>query len=236
MKGDNPWADVSALMPGQISTIFDVGANTGMTAVELSYAFPDATIYSFEPVASTFADLEHNTRVLDRVQCFQLGLSSSARAVEIYHQIDSGWNSVSKNSDRGLGKTSIRLETIDAFCRDRDIRRLHILKTDTEGHDLQVLQGATGLLREGAIDAVYCEVGFRREDVGHTYFPEVLEYLQSHSLQFCALYGLDGIKFVDHPIEPCYPWTNALFVRNALVQARFEEDYTAWFSSIQPGA
>jgi FkbM family methyltransferase len=236
VRGDCPWADASELIPGQISMVFDVGANTGQTAKELSQTFPAAAIYSFEPVASTFADLERNTHGLGRVQCFQIGLSSSARAVDIHRQMDSGWNSVSKSIDRGLGKTTIRLETIDAFCLQRGIGRVNILKTDTEGHDLHVLKGAAKLLSEGAIDAIYCEVGFHCEDVGHTHFPAVLEYLQSHSFQFYGLYGLDGIKFVDHPVEPCYPWTNALFVRNALVQARYGEEYAIWLSSFQPNA
>jgi hypothetical protein len=34
---------------------------------------------------------------------------------------------------------------------------LHLLKTDTEGHDLKVLEGAEQMLDEGRIQAVYSE-------------------------------------------------------------------------------
>ena len=37
-----------------IETIFDVGANIGITACELNDLFPKALIYAFEPVPDTF--------------------------------------------------------------------------------------------------------------------------------------------------------------------------------------
>ncbi len=40
---------------------FDVGANIGNYALELRRHFPNAEIYSFEPVKSTFAVLAKNT-------------------------------------------------------------------------------------------------------------------------------------------------------------------------------
>ena len=66
MRGENPWADAAELIAGPVSLVFDVGANIGTTARELSQVFPEAAIYCFEPGSSTFAQLECNTRSLER--------------------------------------------------------------------------------------------------------------------------------------------------------------------------
>jgi hypothetical protein len=38
----------------KISTIFDVGANVGQSALKFQEAFPRARIHSFEPVSATY--------------------------------------------------------------------------------------------------------------------------------------------------------------------------------------
>ena len=233
MRGENAWLDAADLIPGGIATIFDVGANVGQTSLELSGLFPEASIWAFEPVASTFAMLEANTGQLTKTQRFPLALNDVPGEAEIHLQPDSGWNSLRKNLDRGLGRTTIRLETLDRFCHLHEIRHINLLKTDTEGNDLAVLKGGAGMLESGAVDAIVCEVGFYAADLGHSNFTDLLAWLQPRSFQFFGLYGVEGLRFVDHPEEPCYPWTNALFLRNALVYARYGTDYAEWISSIR---
>jgi hypothetical protein len=41
--------------------------------------------------------------------------------------------------------------------RERGIERINLLKIDTEGFDLQVLEGAQESLRDGRIDFIYLE-------------------------------------------------------------------------------
>jgi hypothetical protein len=94
--------------------------------------------------------------------------------------------------------------------------------------------GANLMLSQGHVDVIYSEVGFYTEDVGHTYFCELLAYLQSVRFQLFALYGFGGLKYIEDSAEPCYPWANALFVRNALVQAKYGEEYRRWLAGIRP--
>lgn len=232
-RGLSPWADLAEFIAyDSVSTVFDVGANIGETARDLEGTFPHASVLCFEPVASTFRLLEKNTTDLSRTKCFPFGLSDRSGSVDVFIQHNSGWNSIPKNIDRGLGTARADLLTLDDFCLEHRIPHINIIKTDTEGHDLHVLHGSQRMIAAGHVDAVYCEVGFRPDDLGHTYFCAVLEYLQSLSLQFVGLYGAEGIRFIDHPVEPCYPWTNALFVRNALVQARDGGEYERWLTAV----
>lgn len=232
-RGESPWADAANLI-GDVRLIFDVGANVGQTSSHLALQFPEAAIYAFEPVPFSYALLKANTDPIPQVTAFSHGFSSTRASETIFVQEDSGWHSVSKNIDRGLGTTEIALNTIDAFCLERGVSHINILKTDTEGHDLAVLTGAKAMLSEARVDAVYSEVGFYREDAGHTNFCDMLVYLQQLDFQFMGLYDVDGIQYIANDVEPCYPWTNALFIRNKFVQAKYGDSYTSWLSGIRP--
>jgi tRNA1(Val) A37 N6-methylase TrmN6 len=53
--------DLKRILDGnQLQTVFDVGANVGQTALYFNKHFPNANIYSFEPVKGTFGTLESN--------------------------------------------------------------------------------------------------------------------------------------------------------------------------------
>ncbi len=58
---------------------------------------------------------------------------------------------VSENSDNRHAYR-VPVCTLDQFTASRNITKIHFLKVDAEGYDLAVLEGATSLLRSGAID------------------------------------------------------------------------------------
>jgi precorrin-6B methylase 2 len=47
--------------------IFDIGANLGQSAIKYSKEFPNAKIYSFEPVDSTYTLLKRNVQDISNV-------------------------------------------------------------------------------------------------------------------------------------------------------------------------
>ena len=51
-------------------------------------------------------------------------------------------SSAIKNDDKYIKKRSIKTETIDNYCKVNNIDRIHFLKIDTEGYDLNVLKSA----------------------------------------------------------------------------------------------
>lgn len=54
---------------------------------------------------------------------------------------------------------SVEVEALtgDSYCRREGIDRIDLLKVDTEGHDLAVLQGFDGMLSTGRVDVVQFE-------------------------------------------------------------------------------
>lgn len=49
---------------------------------------------------------------------------------------------------------SISLSTVDAFCVERALERVTLLKIDAECHELAVMRGAAGMLKARAVELV----------------------------------------------------------------------------------
>lgn len=145
-------------------TALDVGANLGqMTSLLRCKAGPAGRVLAFEPHPQLFSALEFlrdapaNQRPGARLELFQAGLSDVARAA----WLDPGgdWQ-----ANRGLGRVtaadtggravSIQLRTLDELLPPGSL--VGVAKVDVEGHELDVLRGASRLLGERAVrDLVY---------------------------------------------------------------------------------
>jgi FkbM family methyltransferase len=192
-----------------VRVVFDVGANVGQTADYYVRAFPSAQIYSFEPVAATYKSLVEHLAGLPRVRTFQLAFANSNRTARIQLVPVSGLNSLRNEISDSCSSSSGELVTIkklESFCAEQNINHIDLLKTDTEGFDLEVLKGGEALLRAQQIQFILAEVTFDPENTYHTSFFRLAEYLHSLDYYFVDLYDHD--VGVSHPaLTSC----NALF-------------------------
>jgi FkbM family methyltransferase len=177
----------------KVKTVFDIGANKGMTALYYKRIFPESIIYSFEPISSTFAYLEKNTRKYNNIKPFNIGFSDSAAQVKVYLQADSGLNSLNEYvnfPDQQVKEKfeTVTVETIDDFCSRHNITSIDLLKTDTEGLDLKVLKGAERLIKTKSIKYVLSEVGFNSDNKRNTSFEELSSYLYSNGYKLRSFY------------------------------------------------
>jgi FkbM family methyltransferase len=232
-RGQSPWTDIRELLGREPELVFDVGANEGDTAWQIRSSFPQARILCFEPVTVTFRKLRENTQNWQALECFNFGFSQQKCTKTLFLQKESGWNSIAHNINCGLGSQEIALETLDSFCNDRNVPVIDVLKTDTEGHDLHVLQGASALLRDGRINAVLTECGFYKHDTQHTYFCDILRLLQDNSYQFYGIYNVEpALRYIPHHKRPDYPYPDVLFVRDKLVVDKFGKRYEEWLHQL----
>ena len=93
----------------------------------------------------------------------ELALSSSSGTANIYISGEnSGTNSL---HDNGLSikkeLVKINLDSATKFCNSRKIHHIHLLKCDTEGHDMEVIRGAIELLNEERISVFQFEYNHR---------------------------------------------------------------------------
>ena len=202
-------------------TIFDVGANVGQTTRLLKRYFPGATVHSFEPVSSTFKDLQAHCGRLRNVHLHQLALSSEPGQASIHLQTDSELNSLrllaSDATDPAAETVSVT--TVAAFCEPRGIDRIDALKTDAQGADLEVLRGAETLLTAARVPCVLTEVAFPRDDANNQQFEPVHHYLADRGFCLSGFYEV----FNYGPRLSLLGFCNALYVHPDALGRRFPE-------------
>ena len=178
------------------TTIFDVGGNFGQSALKFARAFPEATVLSFEPVPDSFRQHVSRTAKMPNVQAFNFGFGDAPGRLQIQIQPDSQGNSLASKSSGG-GALEVRLETVDAFATEKGIKQIDLLKIDVEGFELQVLQGASRMLRHGAVRHIFAECVFAPDMVHpHTDFFELNRVLSGFGFCIVAFYG-ESLRLAD---------------------------------------
>jgi FkbM family methyltransferase len=187
--------DLDRLFPkGEDLVIFDVGANRGQTARRFHRDFPDAHIYSFEPVQDSYHWLSKYADESPWLHGFKLALGERDGNAVMRVREATAWSRVVTEVDQIRSDWSteqVQMARLDGIAEQNEIDRIHLLKTDCEGYDLQVLHGAESMLSRDRVDCVYCEVNFRHTDE-HGDFFQIESYLRQFDFTFYALYDYSG--------------------------------------------
>jgi len=134
------------------AVIFDVGANIGGMALRFAQQVPRGHVYAFEPTDFAFGKLLNNLalnpHLAKRITPVQLFLSEQTKSEHQIHAYAS-WkvDGSASNAHRLHGGTlksarSVAAVTLDDYCATNGIDRVDLIKIDTDGHELRVLQGA----------------------------------------------------------------------------------------------
>ena len=166
--------------------IFDVGANIGNYSKALSDIFnAKARIFSFEPSKKTFEIFIKATKEYKNIIPNNLGFSDNEHDQILFTDLEgSGLASVYQRKLEHLGinmdKTEeIKLTTIDSYCAKNKIERIHFLKLDIEGHELNALNGAKKMISDKKIDFIQFEFGGCSID-SRTYFQDFYYLLKDN--------------------------------------------------------
>jgi FkbM family methyltransferase len=189
-----------------VEVVFDIGANIGLISQNAYKSFPNAKVYSFEPVSATFEKLEQNTRrYRERIFPFQLGFFNESKKMPIYITSFSGANSIIKqsrdhkrvHSDQDLKEVSeeiIELTTLDSFVQTHKISAIDILKIDVEGVEKEVLLGGREIIRE-KIKYIFIELSLLRRNRESSYWIEICQLLYDAGFELVTIY--DVAKYVE---------------------------------------
>jgi FkbM family methyltransferase len=126
-------------------TVIDVGANVGHYTRRMSELVgPAGRVIALEPMATTFALLTSNCADLRNVTLLNLAASENACEVgmELPH-FASGLENYYRASITPGGTSRAMAIALDSLT----LERLALIKIDAEGHDLEVLRGASGHLQ-----------------------------------------------------------------------------------------
>lgn len=178
--------------------IFAVGANEGQTVRAYLDALPGATSWAFEPnpeLADALIAMQE-----PRLHVMPLALGAQRGSVKLTLRADNRVSSIlavepelarrSPHYDP-VGVVWAPLETVDDLIEGvSGLPVPHVLSTDTQGYDLEVMRGAARALETGDILIITTEIYFASAYVGQPQAHEVMAYLAGFGYR---LYSFDRL-------------------------------------------
>ena len=205
----SPWEDIKALMP-EAGVMLDCGANVGQTAGTVRRFYPQAEIYSFEPVASIYEQLRRRCAELD-VHAVKKAVGDRDGRATINLTAGPESNSLLGFKEgnpcaqwtRVVGQEEVEVCTLDRWCQDNGIdrQRVSLLKLDVQGAELQALYGAKKLLE--TVKLVFLEVSFVELYRDCPLFDDIDRFLTECGYRRHAVY----------PSDQPHNWGDALYVK-----------------------
>lgn len=181
--------------------IIDVGANAGQWLASVKRTFPDARVICYEPDLRAFTQLQTNAQSFTAVECVHCALGDAPGRTKFFRNADSVTSSLLKTvtQERPLPYAE-KTKAVDAV--EIDVRKLSdefarlgidhvdLLKTDCQGFDLRVLEGAAYQIENGHVDLIATEALFQFEYEGQAWFHEVLAWLSARRFSLIGIYDV----------------------------------------------
>ena len=103
--------------------------------------FPDAKIHSYEPVKENFRYLTENSSAFPNISCHNFGIHDETKECMIYltGKTEAEY-SIYGNPDSKI-QEKIQLKRVTDEFETRELPHIDILKIDTEGCELKILNG-----------------------------------------------------------------------------------------------
>lgn len=216
--------DIKPLFHTQRVSYVDVGAYVGETFREfLAAGFKPDEVFLIEPNPRSLEQLQSSIRAIEggpkTLNVYNVALSSKKgrirlRAAKDMTRVDA------RDESRSLSRVSrntfeVEATTLDSLADDLLVRHISVLKIDVEGHELEVLKGATQLLSNESIDIIYIEAGMSRDVKQQCYYRDIEDALLP--------YGYRPFRFYEQTHEwmndsPVLRRVNAAYISRAFSQ------------------
>lgn len=221
-RGVDVFHDIAMALPAfDATTVFDVGANVGQSAQVYLNKFPRAHVYCFEPVVSTFAELENRIGDNSRISCYRMALGAHMHLGQMVLQGSSDRHFLMREASTQPEVLlepveSVAVTTLDQFCLQHHVDHIGYLKIDTEGGDLDVLKGAEDMLENQAIDFVQVEAGMNPRNHFHVSLEVLKTFLETRRYYLFGIYE-QVHEWPTH--SPHLRRSNPVFISDRLVES-----------------
>jgi FkbM family methyltransferase len=166
--------------------VLDVGANVGNYSKRIKEIESSTTVIAFEPHPRTFEKLQLRANELG-FKAYNVAVGASGNGQLTLYDYAEKDGSPHASLYRGVIESihkreaighDINVISLDDFVTDNGIDRVHLLKIDTEGYELEVMKGFLSFIKAGRVDAVQFE--FNEMNVfSRVFFKDFWEMLPS---------------------------------------------------------
>jgi FkbM family methyltransferase len=212
VNGTDLSRDLGVLVPAPRPLCFDVGANKGQTIRLLQDCLQQPVIHAFEPTPILCEGLRQQDWGAG-VSIHPVALGSAQSTMQLHTYAVNELNSLlpltagTENPFEKVlptGTVEVEVSMVDRFCLAQGIELIDLLKIDTQGFDLEVLKGASGVLAAGVVRHVLVELNFIE-----------LYARQCSPWEVQAFLSSAGFRLVDYYEKnrhgPALGWCTALF-------------------------
>ena len=213
-RGIDPalYADVRKAQSGA-PVMFDVGAHAGDTAAELLAIFPNGKVQAFEPSPLTFPKLKQRWGGHAQVVCHNAAVGAAAGELPFEVRADDSYLS-RLATEESANTVRVPVTTVDSEAQRLGVDRIALLKSDTEGHELNVLQGAQRMLSEGRIHALIIEATPGAATHRHVSVADLSAHLTPFGYELFGLYDFG------YRANGALRYCNALFKHASVLSGR----------------
>jgi FkbM family methyltransferase len=204
--------DLTVLIPDKEPICIDIGANKDQTIRKLKKVFKSPYIYAFEPSTEVFEELQEEFSNA-KTKVFNVAVGSTKSQKEFINYEETALSSfleIDKTQDNVFRKQketkreTVKVKTVDSFIEEENLDICHLLKSDTQGYELEVLKGAKNSLSKGKIQNILIELNFIPMYQHQANYKEIID--------FCANFGFYPINYYEI-VRKNYTiaWCTALF-------------------------
>ena len=186
-------------------TIIDVGAADGTPG--LYDHFPEADLLLIDPLEEHVPALREISRkhAKARIAIGAAGAHAGEIAINVYPDRLTGSSCMVDPCCVG-GPRRVPMITLDEECSARSLRGPYLVKIDTQGFELEVLRGASGVLADTEI--VILEVSFFRLFTSNPIFSEVVLFMAERGFEMYDLLG-----YSTRPLDGALAQADVVFAR-----------------------
>ena len=221
------------LVDSNLPTILDVGANNGSSLVEFKKWWPNSKVHCFEPQSECWDELDDlsNEFTNVRINKFALG-NKNDESKEFYsHDLNtgiSGFNKINIESKDSIDlsklsndstslenhkktinhKRNVQVKRLDEYIKnDKNLNQIDLLKIDTQGFELEILEGLGTELNK--VKILITELMF------YDYYEKSLSFYELESILRPFKFSLYDINHVaKNPMNGRTDWIDVIYVQN----------------------
>ena len=221
------------LVDSNSPTILDVGANNGSSLVEFKKWWPNSKVHCFEPQSECWDELDDLSNEFTNVHINKFALGNkNDESKEFYsHDLNtgiSGFNKINIESKDSIDlsklsndckslenhkktinhKRNVQVKRLDEYIKnDKNINQIDLLKIDTQGYELEILEGLGTELNKVRI--LITELMF------YDYYEKSLSFYELESILRPFNFSLYDINHVaKNPMNGRTDWIDVIYVQN----------------------
>jgi FkbM family methyltransferase len=205
-----PW-----LQAYQFATVLDIGANVGGFAFTIRPLFPAAQIYSFEPLSDCYQQMLEHLQGAANFAAFNVALGDQAGELAFRRSSHHPSSSFLVMADlhktafpttAGHQTVTVRIERLDDFAAQLNLRPPLLIKIDVQGYEGHVLRGGARTVQQA--QAIIIETSFEPLYEEQPLFPDIYRTLSDWGFAYRGGVDQSGSPRDGRPLQQ-----DSLFVK-----------------------